>query len=123
MAAPFGIQTRQKSDELFSTTAPLGAGGTLQSPVREVSGYSAVSLFGFSNQAFSVKIEESCFGGRPLRGDLHRVVVRHRVAPEDLLEGLPVREAHEDDAHQHGGPAVATAVLRPGASDHIGGEA
>jgi len=63
--AGFQVPTRQKTDMLFNSTVPLAAGDSQVFDVRLILGYSSVSVLAFSNQAFSVHLEEACMPEGP----------------------------------------------------------
>jgi len=56
----FQIETRQKTEELFSTDTPLLSGNTKVLEVRLVLGYAIISFFGISDAPFEVQIFEDC---------------------------------------------------------------
>jgi len=56
----FTIQTRQKSDELVRTDETLAPLGIFESEVREIAGYSAVSILAKGAQSIQVRVEEAC---------------------------------------------------------------
>jgi hypothetical protein len=56
----FQIETRQKTDELFSTDTPLLSGNTEVLGVRLVLGYAIIAFFGISDAPFEVRIFEDC---------------------------------------------------------------
>jgi hypothetical protein len=58
----FAIPTRQKSDVLFGISTPLGAASSITTETREVLGYAAVAILAFSDQPFSLSIQEACLG-------------------------------------------------------------
>lgn len=60
---PFVMATRQKTDELFGSTVPLGAVATFTSPVKRVAGYDVVAILAISDQAFTISVRESCEEG------------------------------------------------------------
>lgn len=60
MPVDFAIPTRQKTDMLFNSSVPLDAGGSQTFDVRLVLGYSSIQVLAFSDQPFSVHLEESC---------------------------------------------------------------
>lgn len=59
------ISTRQETEDLAHTAEPLGIGGSFVSNIVLVAGYDHVSLFGVSDQAFTVQIEEACLAEGP----------------------------------------------------------
>jgi len=56
----FTVQTRQKSDLLVQTGETLDPADTFESEVREVAGYSAVSILVKGTQSIRVRVEEAC---------------------------------------------------------------
>jgi hypothetical protein len=56
----FEIPTRQKTDELFRTVTPLGAGALVNLGVKLVQGYAVVSFFAVSDAPFEIRVFESC---------------------------------------------------------------
>lgn len=56
----FQIETRQKTDEVFTTMEPLAAGDSRSLGVRLVLGYALVAFFGISDAPFQVLIFEDC---------------------------------------------------------------
>lgn len=57
---PHVIATRQKADELFGTTVPLGAGSSIASAIRRVEGYDTIAILAASDQPFTISVRESC---------------------------------------------------------------
>lgn len=56
----FQIETRQKTEELFSTDTPLSMGSSENLDTRLVLGYALVAFFGISDAPFSVVLSEDC---------------------------------------------------------------
>lgn len=56
----FQIETRQKTDELFSTDTPLSAGDSEDLGIRLVLGYAIIAFFGISDAPFEIRIFEDC---------------------------------------------------------------
>lgn len=52
----YSIQTRQKSDVLFTTAVPLGLGATYTSPIRRVIGYANICILAVSDQPFDIQV-------------------------------------------------------------------
>lgn len=61
----YGIQTRQKQDELFESVALLPSAATFSSPDRLVSGYGSIRFLVFSDRNFRLRIEESAGVDQP----------------------------------------------------------
>jgi len=62
----FMIPTRQKADILVENDAPLGAApSSATSSVREIAGYSELSILGISDQPFEVTVEAGCTDDGP----------------------------------------------------------
>src|SRR5436190_22194869 len=55
----FAIPTRQKTDVLFESSAPLDALGFFTSPVMEVSGYAKITILAASDEPFGLNVEEA----------------------------------------------------------------
>jgi hypothetical protein len=55
----FSIPSRQKSDVLFESDQPLGAGASFATGVARTTGYAQVSIFAVSDQPFSIIVEEA----------------------------------------------------------------
>lgn len=55
----FEIATRQKTDVLFSSSVPLGAGSSLTLAIKRVIGYDAVAVLALSDAAFVVRVREA----------------------------------------------------------------
>lgn len=55
----FVIPTRQRTDVLFQSFDPLGAGASFTSEIARVAGYGQVSILAVSDQPFSITVTEA----------------------------------------------------------------
>lgn len=77
---PHVIATRQKADELFESSAPLGAGATFTSQPRRVIGYDTIAILAISDQPFAITVEEAC--------EADGTFVQTQTIPSSLVAGV-----------------------------------
>lgn len=67
------VASRQKDDDLFLYKDPIADGASVELPIRLVAGYGAIKFLGISDQAFRIRVEETC---DPVKGpwtETHRI--------------------------------------------------
>lgn len=73
----FVIPTRQRTDVLFQSSTPLGAGASFTSRIARVDGYNQVSIIAVSDQPFTIVVEEAA------------ALTPTLAEPEQLLRPVP----------------------------------